>query len=362
MRPESAIAEPPPTRERGSSKVSTWGSLRSLILRRLAILPLILLGLSLLVFTLNRMVPGDPALIYAGGPERADPAVVEQIRQDWGLDQPIVVQYVRYVGQLVQGDLGWSFSQRDEVTSVLAQRVPATVELSVAALLLGVPLGLGLGVFAAWRQKSMADNAATFFAIGGISVPIFWVGLMLAYLFSVVLGWFPMGGRMPAFSDFESRTGIYSLDAVLQGDFSTLATVLRHLALPAITLAIVPAALIARYARSSFIDVLGENYIRTARAYGISPITIVSRLAAKNAVLPLITVLGLIIPGLLVGTVLVEIVFSWPGVGRFLLDALTTRDYIVVQSVTLLVGVLYVVVNLLADISYALLDPRTRRS
>jgi ABC-type dipeptide/oligopeptide/nickel transport system permease component len=238
----------------------------------------------------------------------------------------------------------------------------ATVELSAAALLIGLPTGLALGIFGAWRQRSVADKMSTVVAISGISLPIFWVGLMMVYLFSVVLGWFPLGGRLPAFSEFESRSGIYTVDALLQGDLAGLGIILRHLALPAVTLAIVPTALIARYARASFIDVLGENYIRTARAYGIRPVTIIGRLAAKNAVLPLITVMGLIVPSLLVGTVLVEIVFSWPGVGRFLLDALTSRDYIVVQSMTLLVGVLYVIVNLLADLSYAVLDPRTRRS
>lgn len=336
-------------------------SLRGLVLRRLAALPILLIGITLLVFGLSRLMPGDPAVTYAGGPERADPQVVQQIREEWGLDKPLPEQYLRYVGQLLHGDLGWSFSQRAPVTKILSERVPATIELALWALVLGVSVGLALGVLAARSRGRVPDHAANLVAIGGVSLPIFWVGLMLAYVFSVVLGWLPLGGRMPQFSDFKSITGIYSLDTILQGDARDFGTVLQHLALPVLTLMTIPAAIVARFARSSFIEVLGENYIRSARAYGVRERTIVWSLAGKNAILPLITVLGLIIPGLIVNSVIVEIVFSWPGIGRFLLDALTARDYVVVQSVTLLVGALYVVINLVADISHAVLDPRTRR-
>ncbi|WP_448002153.1 ABC transporter permease [Agromyces bauzanensis] len=337
------------------------GSLRTTIIKRLAVLPFILLGIVAIVFLLNRLVPGDPAVVYAGG-EQADPVMVEQLRQEWGLDLSLPEQFVRYVGQLVQGDLGWSFSQHKEVVDVLAAKTPATLELAASALLLGVPAGFALGVSSARKQGGFTDHVATTLAIVGISMPLFWFGLMLVYVFSVQLGWFPVSGRIPAFSTFRSITGFNVLDSIITMDASAFGSTLRHLVLPAVTLAIAPAAVMARFARSSFLDVLGENYIRTARAFGLGQRTIIWKLAAKNAVLPLINLLGLIIPSLIVGAVLVEIVFSWPGLGRFLFDALLARDYVIVQSVTLLVGLLYVILNLAADLSHALLDPRTRRS
>lgn len=336
--------------------------MKKLLLQRLAVLPLVLLGISLLVFMLGRMIPGDPAVMFAGGPERADPARVAQIRADWGLDESLPVQYFTYLGQLIRGDLGWSFTQQADVTTALGTFFPPTIEVVVVAMLIGVPIGLFLGVQAARKQGSATDNTASLISIVGVSVPLFWVALMFVYLFSVVLGWVPLSGRMPAFTEFEPVTGIYTFDAIVRGDFGALGTILHHLALPALTLAIIPAAVFARFSRATFIDVLSENYIRTAHAYGIPSRTIVWKLAAKNAFLPLITLLGLLVPGLIVGAVLIEVVFSWPGVGNFLLHALNARDYVVVQSVTMVIGVLYVVLNLLADLSYAVLDPRTRRS
>lgn len=354
------VAPPAARRAPGGRAALAPGSLSRVILGRLAILPVVLLGIVAVVFLLNRAVPGDPAQVYAGG-DRADPEVVARLREQWGLDRPLVEQFVLYLGQLLQGDLGWSFSQHAPVVDVLATKVPATVELTLAALVIGIPIGLTLGIRSACSPGSLVDHLCRVLAIGGISVPIFWLGLMLAYFFGVVLGWFPISGRMPAFSDFQPVTGLLVLDSLQRLDFATLLSVLWHMFLPAITLAVYPAAVVARFARSSYLDVLSENYIRTARAFGIPPRTIVGVLATKNAVLPLINLLGLLIPSLIVGAVLVEIVFSWPGIGRFLLDALLARDYIVVQSVTLLVGVLYVLLNLTADILHAVLDPRTRK-
>jgi ABC-type dipeptide/oligopeptide/nickel transport system permease component len=336
--------------------------LRRLILQRLLVLPFVLLGITLLVFTVSRLVPGDPALVYAGGATRAPPQVVEALRKEWGLDKPLYVQYLKYLGRLVHGDLGYSNIQKGTVIELTMRRLPATLEVTGAAMLLGVPIGLFLGVRSAWRQGSLTDHAANLLSITGVALPLYWVPLLLIYVFSVQLRWFPLSGRLPAFSHFDGITGIYTIDALIRGDFATLGTVLRHLALPALTLAIIPAAILARFGRAIFIDVLGENYIRTAHAYGIRPRTILWKLAGKNAMLPLITLITLLVPALIVGGVLIESIFSWPGVGQFLLDSLKERDYIVVQSFTLLVGLQYVVLNLLADLSYALLDPRTRRS
>ena len=336
--------------------------MRRLILRRLAVLPFVVLGITLLVFFISRLIPGDPAVAFAGGATRAPPEVVARIRHEWGLDQPIYVQYFRYAGRLLHGDFGYSNIQHGSVVTLVMRRLPATIEVTGLALILGVPIGLFLGVRAAWRQGSLTDHAANLLSITGLALPLFWVPLLFIYAFSVQLGWLPLSGRLPAFSEFHGITGIYSLDALIRGDFSSLWTILRHLILPAATLAIIPAAVLARFGRATFIDVLGENYIRTAFAYGIKPRTILWKLAGKNAMLPLITLITLLIPALIVGGVLIESIFSWPGVGQFLLDSLDQRDYVVIQSLTLMVGLLYVVLNLIADISYAILDPRTRRS
>ncbi|MGI5207679.1 ABC transporter permease [Spirillospora sp. CA-108201] len=338
-----------------------WGNgLLGITLRRLLALPLVLLGIALIVFTLNRLVPGDPAQIYAGG-DHANPADVARLRELWGLDQPVVEQFVRYLGQLLRGDFGRSFSQRAEVLDVLAAKAPATIELALAALAIGIPTGVALGVLSARRPRSWIDRMSSSLAVTGMSTPVFWLGFVLIFLFSVRLGWFPMNGRFSSFTRLDDVTGFMTLDALLAGDGGAFVTAVQHLVLPAVTLAVLPAAMMARFTRVSFVEVLGSQYILAAHAFGIRPRTILWRLAAKNAVLPLINLLSLIVPSLVVGAVLVEIVFSWPGIGRFLLEALQSRDYIVVQSVTLLVGVLYVLLNLVADVAHVALDPRARR-
>lgn len=331
------------------------------LLHRLAVLPILLVGVTLLAFLLLHAVPGDPARALAGG-RYATPQQIEQTRHQYGLDRSLPVQYERYVGNAVQGDLGQSFAFQKPVTKVLGERIPPTVELVGAALLLGVPIGLLLGIAAARRRDSWADHLTTLLSLAGVSIPLFWLGLMLAWLVSVKLGWLPLSGRLSPFQSLQSITGIDVLDALLRGQWSTFWDALRHLALPAITLSLVPLAFAARFARASFIEVLGQDYVRTARAYGIGEREIVWRHAAKNALLPLVTVLGIIAPALLVGAVLCEAVFAWPGLGSLLLGAMQARDYAVVQSVMLVMGLLFVVSTALVDLSYALLDPRTRRA
>ncbi|MEU8225392.1 ABC transporter permease [Kribbella sp. NPDC048915] len=338
-----------------------WGNgLVGVVLRRLLVLPLVLLGIAVIVFTLNRLVPGDPAQVHAGG-DRANPADVARLREEWGLDLPILEQFVRYLGRLLSGDLGWSFTQRADVVDVLAEKAPPTVELALTALLIGVPAGIALGILSARRPRSWVDRLSSSLAVTGMSVPVFWLGFVLVFVFSVTLGWFPMNGRFSSFTRLEDVTGFMTLDAILAADGGAFLTAVRHLVLPAATLAVFPAAVLARFTRASFVEVLGSQYILAAEAFGVPPRTILWRLAAKNAVLPLINLLSLIVPSLIVGAVLVEIVFSWPGIGRFMLEALQSRDYIVVQSVTLLIGVLYVLLNLFADVAHGAVDPRTRR-
>jgi ABC-type dipeptide/oligopeptide/nickel transport system permease component len=225
---------------------------------------------------------------------------------------------------------------------------------------IGIPVGLALGVGAALRRDSAVDFGATISSLLGLSIPVFWLALMLAWLFGVELQWLPFSGRLSAFSDPPRLTGLLTIDTILVGRWALFVDALRHLVLPAVTLASIPMALVARYSRTAFIEVLSQDYIRTAHAYGISPRTVIHHYAAKNAMLPLVTFFGLLVPALLSGTVLVETVFSWPGVGTLLLQSITGRDYPVIQSVTLVFALLYVLCNLLVDLSYGLLDPRTR--
>jgi ABC-type dipeptide/oligopeptide/nickel transport system permease component len=332
----------------------------ALIARRLLALPVLLLGVSVVVFVVSHLVPGDPARVLAG--PFATETDVERLRTVYGLDRPLAEQYLGYLGRVVQGDLGKSFRSQRPVLVELGDRLPATIELTAAALLIGVPLGLWLGVSAARRQNGLADNVATLGSIAGISVPLFWIGLMLAALFGVALQWLPFSGRTAAFTDLPRVSGLLLVDALLANDWAVFGDGLKHLVLPAITLAVAPLALVSRVTRASFIEVLRQDYIRTARAYGFSEPRIMRQHAARNALLPLVTLLGVLVPSLLNGAVLTETVFSWPGVGTLLLNSIAGRDYAVIQGAALLFATFYVLANLLVDISYAWLDPRTREA
>ncbi len=332
----------------------------ALIARRLLALPVLLLGVSLVVFLVARMVPGDPARVLAG--PFATETDVERLRTVYGLDRPLAEQYVSYMARVLQGDLGKSFRSQRAVAVELGDRLPATIELTLAALIIGIPLGLWLGVQAARRQNGVADNIATLGSIAGISVPLFWIGLMLAALFGVALQWLPFSGRSAAFTDLPRVSGLLLIDAVIARNWAVLGDGLQHLILPAITLSVVPLALVSRVTRASFIEVLRQDYIRTARAYGVPEPHIMRSHAAKNAVLPLVTLLGVLVPSLLNGAVLTETVFSWPGIGTLLLNSIQGRDYAVIQGAALMFATFYVLANLLVDVSYAWLDPRTRES
>ncbi len=335
--------------------------MKGMVRRRLLLLPVTLLGVTVITFLAIHLIPGDPAEVYAGGP-LAPPEAVEAMRVRLGLNQPLHVQYLSYLGRLVRGDLGTSLFTGKLVSTEILERLPASVELSAAALIVGVPIGAGLGVLAATRRDRAADHLARSLALTGLSLPSFWLALLLVWLFSVKLGWFPFGSRLPAFAEVEQRTGFVIVDSVLAGDFGLTLQALRHLFLPAVTLAVIPIALTARYVRNAFAEELSAPYIRTARAFGLPERLIVWRYALKNAMLPLVTLLGVLLPALLAGAVLVEVVFSWPGLGTYLLLAIQSRDYAVVQAVTLFLAVAYVLASLVVDLSYGLLDPRVRES
>ena len=330
------------------------------IVRRLLLLVPILIGVSILVFVWIRALPGSPAESLLG--ERATPATIARLKHDYGLDQSIVVQYEKYVRATLQGDLGYSIASRRPVTEELRHRFPATVELGVAAMLFAIVFGVPLGFFAAKRYGSLLDHGSLFASLIGISIPIFFLGLILKYIFAVRLGWLPSVGQIDVTKNVKHPTNFYVLDAILTHDWGTLADVLKHLVLPAIALGTIPLAIVARITRAAVLDVQNEDYVRTARAKGLSPRIVDRRHVFRNALLPLSTVIGLQTGLLLSGAILTETIFAWPGVGIWLADAISARDYPVLQAGILFLATVFVVVNLIVDISYAIINPRIRYS
>lgn len=302
----------------------------SYIIRRLLLSIPVLIGVVTLVFLSLRLMPGDPALIMAG--EAAPQEVVQRLREQLGLDRPLWVQYGIYMGNLFRGDLGTSVRTRRPVSREIGVRFPATMELAAASMAIAVFIGLIAGLVSATRQYSFLDYGTMVIALLGISVPVFWFGLMAMWFFSVRLGWFPVAGR----------------------------GTLRHIVLPAITLGAMSAGMIARMTRSSMLEVMRQDYVRTARAKGVSERAVQLRHAMRNALIPVMTVTGLQFGTLLGGSVLTETVFTWPGVGRLMVDSIMNRDYPVVQGAVLLIAVVFTAVNLLVDIMYSFVDPRIR--
>lgn len=302
----------------------------SYIIRRLLLSIPVLIGVVTLVFLSLRLMPGDPALIMAG--EAAPQEVVQRLRDQLGLDRPLLVQYGIYMGNLLRGDLGQSVRTRRPVLREISVRFPATMELAAASMAIAVFIGLIAGLVSATRQYSLLDYGTMVIALLGISVPVFWFGLMAMWFFSVRLGWFPVAGR----------------------------GTLRHIVLPAITLGAMSAGMIARMTRSSMLEVMRQDYVRTARAKGMSERVVQLKHALRNALIPVMTVTGLQFGTLLGGSVLTETVFTWPGVGRLMVDSIMNRDYPVVQGAVLLIAVVFTAVNLLVDIMYSLVDPRIR--
>ena len=328
------------------------------VLRRLALLVPTLVGISLLVFLMIHLVPGDPAQIMLG--ERADAASIAALRLEMGLDQPFHVQFARFFGDLLRGDLGRSFRTHELISTEILQRFPATCELTLAAMIIAIAGGIGLGVLAALSQGKVADYVSMVAATAGISIPVFWLGLMLMLLLAVQFPLFPVSGRLGAAVQVEAITGFYLFDAVLRANWDGFVDALWHLALPALTLATIPLAFIARMTRASLLEVLGEEYVRTARAKGLPPRLVVLRHALRNAFVPTLTVIALEFGYLLGGAVITETIFAWPGMGRWVFLAVQARDFRAVQGGVLLLATVFMVVNLIADILYACLDPRIR--
>jgi peptide/nickel transport system permease protein len=329
------------------------------ILRRLLSLVAVLIGVTLITFCLSNVVPGDPAAMMAG--PRASAQAVEQIRRELGLDQPMHRQYVTYVGHLLSGDLGVSIVTRRPVAQELLAQLPATVELMVVALALSAVAGIALGVVCALRRDSWLDHALRTAAILGVSLPRFVVGLLLVLLLYGAWSILPGGGRLdPMLAPPERVTGLLLVDTLVAGDRRAFLDALAHLILPALTLAITTAGGYMRLMRTSMLEVLAQDYVRTARAMGLRHRTIILRYALRNALLPIVTVIGLSIGALLFGSVVVEAIFSWPGMGSYVLSAIFALDFPVIMGFTVLVSVVYVITNLAVDLIYMLLDPRIR--
>jgi ABC-type dipeptide/oligopeptide/nickel transport system permease component len=342
-------------------------------IRRLLGLVPVLIGVTLLIFAITRVIPGDPAVAMLG--QRSSPELRERLRSDLGLDRPLWLnfgalrqsgnpadvfdsQYFSYMGGLFRGDLGQSIYSRIPVARSLAVRFPATVELSLFAMLFAVVVGIPAGVWAALRRGTIADTAVMTIALSGVSFPVFWLAIILIYLFAVNLQWLPPSHRLSPSLNFEPVTGFYVLDALIRGNAAVAVDALRHLVLPAIALGTIPLAIVVRMTRSSMLEVLGQDYVRTARSKGLVERKVVRKHALRNALLPVVTVIGLSFGTLLSGAILTETVFSWPGIGRWVYNAIASRDYPIIQGGVLFVAFVFVIVNLVVDLSYGLIDPR----
>ena len=329
------------------------------LLTRLSLVIPTFVGMTLLAFFLIRLVPGDPIETMAG--ERGiDPVRHAALLKDYGLDQPILVQYGIYIGRVLRGDLGKSLVTQEPVLREFMALFPATIELAVCAILLALLIGIPAGILAAVKRNSLLDHGVMGVSLTGYSMPIFWWGLLLILLFSVQLGWTPVSGRIAVKYYIEPITGFLLIDTLLSKDKGAFWSAVSHLILPAIVLATNALAVIARMTRSAMLEVLGEDYIRTARAKGLSNIRVVGLHGLRNALIPVVTVIGLQVGVLFTGAILTETIFSWPGVGKWLIEAISRRDYPVLQGGMLLLGTVVMAVNLLVDVTYGIINPRIR--
>jgi dipeptide transport system permease protein len=326
---------------------------------RLAVLVPTFLGVTFVAFILIRLVPGDPILMMVGERGMSDERHAELMAQ-YGFDRPLLSQYVVFLGKLASGDLGQSIVTRKPVLGEFFALFPATVELSVAGMLLALLIGLPAGILAAVKRGSILDHTVMGISLTGFSMPIFWWGLLLIILFSGILQWTPVSGRISLSYFVDARTGFMLIDSLLSDEKGAFRSALSHLVLPAVVLGTVPLAVIARQTRSAMLEVLGEDYVRTARAKGLPPGRVIGLHALRNALIPVVTVIGLLIGTLFGGAILTETIFAWPGVGKWLVDSISRRDYPSVQGGVVLIASIVMLVNLGVDLLYGLINPRIR--
>jgi dipeptide transport system permease protein len=331
------------------------------VLARLGVLIPTFLGVTIVAFSLIRLIPGDPIELLVG--ERGiDPERHAMLRAQFGYDKPLWQQYVTYLGDLAHGDLGRSVVTRQPVMAEFFTLFPATVELAVAGILLGTLIGLPAGVIAGVKRGSAFDHVLMGASLTGYSMPIFWWGLLLIILFSGILHWTPVSGRIDVLYYFEPVTGFLLIDSLLSGQEGAFRSALRHLILPAVVLGTIPMAVIARQTRSAMLEVLNEDYVRTARAKGLPPWRVIGLHALRNALIPVVTVIGLQVSVAFGGAILTETIFSWPGVGKWLVDSIARRDYPSVQGGVLLIATIVMLVNLFVDLLYGVINPRIRHA
>jgi peptide/nickel transport system permease protein len=331
------------------------------LLRRLAALVLLGLGITLVAFMFTQLVPGDPVAANLGEQAAADPAVVEAFRERYGLDEPLPLQYWRYLTNLLHGDLGESLQDHQPVRQNLGTYVPATAELAILSTIIAVLVGTTFGVVAAVRRNRSADHLLRVVSLAGISMPTFWIALVALYVFFYRLGWFPGGDRLdPGVLAPPHRTGMYGVDALLAWEWSTAWDALHHMILPALVLAAYNVGLLTRYTRSAVLEVIENDYVRAGRAKGLPERTVLLRYVLRAALPSVVTVIGLVFANVLTGTVLVETIFAWPGIGQYAYRSAVTLDLPAIMGVSLFVAVVYISVNFVVDVLYGVIDPRIR--
>ena len=334
--------------------------LRDYIIRRLILLIPILLGVTLLTFTVSHIIPADVARVFAGG-EKANPETIARIRAEMHLDDPLYKQYYYYLNDLIHGNLGKSYSENRPVTEAIKQYFPATAELTILAMLLAIPVGILTGIISAVRRNQWIDHITRLIAITGVSIPIFWLALMLQIAFAYKYPILPLDSRLGIDVMAPKHiTGLYIFDSLVTGNFAALKSSIYHLILPAFTLGYASLGIILRITRSSMLEIVRSDYIRTARAKGLKERTVIYKHALRNALIPTLTVSGLIFAGLLGGAVLTETIFNWPGMGRFAVNAVNNLDFSSVMGFTVIMAIIMVTANLIVDILYSVLDPRIR--
>ncbi|GGL64799.1 ABC transporter permease [Sporolactobacillus putidus] len=327
-------------------------------IKRVLMLIPVLLGMTLIVFAIIHAIPGNPALTILG--TKATPEAIQNLNRSLGLDQPWYIQYFTYLKHILSGDLGTSIQTNTPIANQIWPHLAATIELSFVAMIIAVVVGINAGIISAWKKNSVLDYTAMIVALIGVSMPIFWLGLLEQWAFSVKLNWLPSIGRMDIISNVQPITNLYLIDTLLEGQLDQFWMVLRHLILPSIALATIPTAIIARMTRSSMLEVLKSDYIRTAKAKGQRMFWIVYKYALKNAFIPILTVIGLQTGLLLGGAILTETIFGWPGIGLYIYNAIQYRDYPVIQSGILVIAFIFVMVNFIVDLLYGLIDPRIK--
>lgn len=338
-------------------------SMQQFILRRLLMMIPLLIGISLIAFIISHSVPGDPVAAHLSQKAMEDPQIVATFRQQWGLDKPLWEQYFIYVKNLLQGNMGVSIRTHRPVLDDLRQFLPASAELAIGATLFSLVFGIPFGVISAIKRDKPVDHSVRILSLIGVSSPVFWLALMGLYIFYFRLGWLPGPGRLDPGMELDieaSITGMYTVDTLLRGDLDTFWIAIKHLILPTLVLGSATLGIVTRITRSSVLESMAQDYVRTARSKGLDERTVILRHVLRNALIPTVTVVGLSFGGIMAGTVLVETIFTWPGIGRYAYQSCITLDFAAIMGVSIVIAVIFSVVNLLVDISYAFLDPRLR--